>query len=247
MKYTCPVTFSAGGGREKMQLSITSEPGEELSVGLSTKKIVVPLEEFTVTAALSGRDQPKDVRVLAFLSDEMKTARAYAGRDEPVSLDFTFAAPQDPGEYILTVLAGTGDFESEKITVVAKRSMSISGIEYPAAMKEGESCMLDATAFNSGDATDASVAFNIGEDSRSSKVSLPAAGNATASYNCSGLAEGRHPVTVSLLDSSGAYQDSWTGAIEVSGAPSIKENVTGFLEGIITQFIEFLRSFLKGG
>lgn len=247
MKYTCPVTFSAGGARERMQLSITSEPSEDLSVSISTKKIAVAMEEFTVTAALSGSDAPEDVRVLAFLGEEMKAARAYAGRGESVSLDFPFTAPHDPREYVLTVLAGTGDSASEKITVVAGRSMSISGIEYPAAIQEGTDCTVAATALNSGDATDASVAFILGGDSQGSRIALPAAGNATAHFNCSGLPTGRHPLTVSLLDASGAYQDSWTGAIEVAANPSFKEDVTGFLEGIILQFIEFLKSFLKGG
>ncbi|MFH0956418.1 MAG: transglutaminase family protein [Candidatus Aenigmatarchaeota archaeon] len=241
MKYTCPVVFSAGGAREKVALSITSESSGDAAVLVATKKMLLPGEEFTAAVSLSGKGLPGEMRVFALLGGELTEGAAQTGGE---GAQLSLRAPAGVGEHALSVIAETGDLKEETITVISERSMRITGIEHPSALREGDDCEIAALLSNAGDEDTASVMFSVGGGSETQDVSLPGGGNASASFNCTGQGAGRYAISVSLIDSGGSYQDSWTGSLEVQAPPSFKDDAVESAENFILWLIAAIRGFL---
>ena len=182
-----------------------------------------------------------DLRIFALLQDGIKEGDTSIGPGGRGSADFMLTAPDVPGEYDISVLASSGDLATESIEVVEERNLMIESIEHPDIVTDDGSCAINVTVYNSGEARVARLRFQSEDISGEAALSLEKDGMATHTFNCSGESEGRKAVSVSLLDSSGSYQDGWTGNIEFRHTPSLKDAISNQLEGFIMWITELIR------
>jgi hypothetical protein len=238
MKYTCPVVFSAAGTLARSQLSITSQSSADATVAVATKRMLLAGEEFSVDVSLSGRGLPRQMQVYALLSGMLTQGTAHPGVE---AARLSLVAPQREGEHVLTVVTQNGDSAQETIAVIHERSMRLTGIEYPSVLAAGGACRVTVFIQNAGDEGDAVVSFAVDGSKEDGDVDLPQDGNATISFNCTGLAAGSHAVSVSLLSIDGSYQDSWAGVIEASEEQSLKDTVAGSAEDFITWLLNLIK------
>ena len=140
------------------------------------------------------------------------------------------------------MLASSGDLATEDIEVVEERSLVIESIEHPDTVTDDGSCTINVTVSNTGDATIATLRLQSDDVSGETPLSLEKEGRAVHTFNCSGGGEGRKAVSVSLLDSSGSYQDGWTGSIEFQRTPSLKDAISSQVE----RFIMWITALIRG-
>ncbi len=243
MKYTCPVLIAGGGARVKIPVTITSESSGDVSITATTGKILTPGQQFPVTASVRNNGfSQADLRLFALIGDEIEEGRLVLGHGETGSADFTLEAPTVPGKYDLNIFASSGDMATEIIEVVSQRNLSMTEIEYPPSLNEGESAIVNVTVVNSGEETNALIRFVTSSGETEEELVVEKDGSSGVSFNYTSQKAGNDDLTISLLGSSGNYQDSWTGTVEVIGKPSIKEDISSQLEQFILGIIEAIRS-----
>ena len=245
VKYTCPVSVSAGGGITKYPVTITSESLQDTSLSVSSQKILVPGQKAKVSVtATSDAAFPHGIKLYAMLGDEMMEKDISFGRGSSAEAVFTFTAPKTPGEYELLVFAGTGDSYSDTITVISERHLKISEISIPVSLQIGQSSKINVTIVNLGDETEGNVLFSAGDIKETRNFALGSNETATETFTVTGPEEGSIPVTLSVLDKDGIYQDSWVGSIGVRSQPSFKKDISGQVERFIMWLLDIIKSLL---
>jgi transglutaminase-like putative cysteine protease len=243
VRYSCPVTVAGGGGLAKSAVSITSEPQIDVRTSASAGKILVPgqVMELSLSARNNGFSRA-DLQVFAMLGDEMKEGiLGIEPRDtDRITLELT--APQAPGAYNLYVFTSSGDLMTEGVEVISERHLKITEITMPTSMEIGSNGTVKVSVTNLGEDSIASVRFQAGGTSETKTVKILGGDEHVLSFDFAAENEGDNAVIISVLDSEGSYEDSWTGSINVFRRPSLKEEVSGGIEAIIMAILEFLRN-----
>jgi len=245
MIYTCPISFGAGGFRDVSKLSIVQDSPKDTEMQISTGKILVPRQSMLVliTAKNTGRSA-KDLRFFAMLGDDIQEKGVSIGGRSSQVVDFRLTGPQAPGNYTLFIFSSSGDLEKEDIAVISSRQAKITEIGIPGEMRPGGKSSINVSIRNFGDELDALVKVRAGDLEYSRRLVIKANGTAVASFDFEAAGEGKKPVIISLLDSSGRYQDSWTGSIDVISEPSMKEGIAQQLEDFFLWLVSAIRSLL---
>ncbi len=243
MRYTCPVTVAGGGRLSKAALSITSEPDDDIRIFASYGRIFVPGQtmELSVTARNAGFSD-RDLEIFAILGEGMEEGiLSVPGRGSSM-IEFELTAPQTPGTYELYVFSESGDLKTESIEVISERHLRITEISIPASVEVGGSGTVNVSVKNLGEETTASVRFQAGGKTDTKSVTVGRGDTRVLSFGFTIENEDANSVSVSVLDSTGSYEDSWAGSVNVFRKISVKEEVSGMLEAFIIWLRELLRS-----
>ncbi len=246
LKYTCPVIVAGGGTLQRVPVTVTSESSGDLEVSVFTKSIFLPGEEADMTVSVSGSRDTGGQSVFLLLGGALYEANTGNYRDGRSEAEFIVHAPETPGEYNAMIVAESGDYAEETIEVVTERTLSITEIGYTPNVMAGRDCTINVTVTSSGNASGATLKLQIGDKTENMPISVGEGPGMTKSLNCSVPGEGTESVIVSVLDSGGSYQDSWTGSITFEGEKSLKQNISSWLEDLITGIIDAIKSLFGG-
>jgi hypothetical protein len=242
MKYTCPVSSAAGGGRVKTGVSITSEPSAPIDISASMQKIVLPGQKMDVRVGFKNTGYTRqDLRVFAIIGDYSEEGElAISGRESATAI-FHPETPKTAGEYDLYVFSSSGDLTKERVRVITERKFSITEIELPGEMLLGQKKTINITVASIGNETEASVQLQAGKTRETKPVTIALDGEFELSFDYTAESEGSVNVIISLLSGDGAYQDSWTGNINIEKELSLKEGIAKQIEDFIAWIINSIR------
>jgi hypothetical protein len=241
--YTCPISASAGGGRRGDRLSISYGMGPGIEVDMSTQKILVPGQSMDIGLSVRNSGFGKqELRIFTIFDNQIHEKQLSLDGKGSGSLGFDLTAPQNPGKYTLTAFSSSGDMLEEEITVISARQIRITEIALPGSVELEETKTINVTLMNFGDATSGVIRIAIGDHEDSRTVAMGANSSKNVGFPYSPKTAGEKTVSITLLDSDGAYQDAWVGHLAVSQAPSFKESVSSMLEDFISWLSESIRS-----
>jgi hypothetical protein len=240
---TCPVNLAAGGGSARAVLTLEHAASSDTALSVSTSKVAVPGQTIGVVARLSNSGySSQELRVFAILGDDIqeKSLSVPAGSSSSASFDLT--APVAEGKHTLKVFASSGDLATEGIDVIRERQIKITEIGIPEQMNVGETATINVTLTNFGVETEASVKLQAGGSESSKKVYMAKDGTGVVGFSFEAETGGDNNVIISAMDSSGAYQDGWSGGIEVANPLSMKGGIAKKIENFFLWLIEAIRS-----
>jgi hypothetical protein len=224
--YTCPISAGAGGARTLAKLKIAHGGSEDIELGLSTQKILLPGQPVEVLVSVKNPGfSDQQLRIFAILEDQLTEKQVnLAGRGSGL-LSFGLTAPQLAGDYSIIAFSSNGDLKKESLTVISERRFKITEIEIPVKIELGKSKTINVTLRNFGGAAGAVVRVQIGEQEDSRTIEMEGNGSKTVDFSYTPETAGEKVVSIALLDSDGKYQDAWVGSLEAVTVPSFKESI----------------------
>lgn len=235
VEYTCPVTIYGMGSEERV--STKSSSGQDTTgLSISTEKVLLPGQEFTVSASLANAGfGPETAEVYMFFGSLVKTETLSIPPGSTGRTEWILFAPHYTGEYPLRVFSSAGDYAEENITVVDVRYISLEDVVFPPDAREGEPVCINVTVMGHEKATmgTITIALNGSEESRDF-IAEPGK-EKTFIFIMEPDSPGNKDFSVDVLAGS-RYEAGFSGQIAIIREKTIIDNIADAVNGFLYWF-----------